>query len=232
MLLSTLVLSVQANPDKWWVSAVDPTGWPITIDRTVPVSTNWKCLHSEPVGAIGTIIHLIKWVDTNGDGQLSASDQIYFSDGSVWHVDKVMVTIHWTWKTPIPPGFDETESPATEPEDPDTPIEQELPPPVTTYWHMIYPDFCRPIHICSWTDSDGSGTFNPSDQFDMTFEDDGTGPWWAHLDAISTDLKLTMKSPHPQVPEFPWGLGVAMGLGLTVAVVYMIRKRRPVISSA
>ena len=233
MLLSSLVLSVQANPDQWWLSAVDPSGVPIIIDRTVPVTTNWKCLHSEPVGSIGTIIHLTQWVDTNGDGQLSASDQVYFSDGSVWHVDRVMVTIHFTWKEPFPP-IDPLDPPATDP-DPteDPPIEEDLPPPIGSKWHMIYPVFCLDFTITSWEDSDGGGTFNPSDQFDVEFDDPGIGgPWWAHLDAVSTDIKLTMKYPNPQVPEFPLGLGAAMGLGLTVAVAYMIRKRKPAISPA
>ena len=229
MLMIGLVLNVQATPDELWLS-VSPYH---IMDLTAPETTNWDCLYSIPTGKIGNIYHLVKWVDSNGDLRLSASDQIYFDDGSVWHVDEVMVTIHWTWKEPVPPDFDPAEPPATEPIDPTQPIEMELPPPVGSKWHMIYPIFCRPFTITSWTDNDGSETFNPSDQFDITFDDDGTGPWWAHLDAISTDIKITKKyPPPPQTPEFPLGLGVAMGLGLTVAVVYMIRKRRPTVSPA
>jgi hypothetical protein len=34
---------------------------------------------------------------------------------------------------------------------------------------MVYPDYCRTIEITSWIDSDSSGDFNPSDQFDYTY---------------------------------------------------------------
>lgn len=224
-----IVANVRAAPDVIYVSAVDPSGVPIIIDRTAPVTTDWL----EMYPTFGSPYHLAGWQDSNGDGLLSASDQIQFGDGSWWHVDRVMVTIHFTWKEPLPP-LDPTEPPATEP-DPteDPPIEENLPDPIGSKWHMVYPVFCKDFTITSWEDSDGDGTFNPSDQFDVEFDDPLIGgPWWAHLDAVSTDMRCTKKYPNGQVPEFPLGLGVALGLGFTIAVAYMVRKRRPVALAA
>lgn len=35
------------------------------------------------------------------------------------------------------------------------------------------------------------GTFSPGDEFDITFLDDGTGPWHAYVDDFATVLVLT-----------------------------------------
>lgn len=215
-----------------YLSAIDAAKYPTFIDLTAPISTQWHELYCE----YSQEWHLTSWEDSDLSGNLTASDQIDMTKltepgkGNIYwfHVERVTVTIHWTWKPPTPPGIDPTEPVSSEPEE--TMLYQEdLPPPISTQWHMIYPDFCRPFHISSWEDTDGSGTFTPSDQFDITFKDDGTGPWYAHLDAISTDIIITQKTNPNPIPEFP--LAATLELALAVTVAYIWLKRKPKITA-
>lgn len=223
ILALSFVPSLKAIVPQYHLSAIDPsTGTPIVIPKSAPISTTWHELYPD----YSRIWHLTSWEDSDGDGKLSASDQIDMTEeengGVKWfHVDWVSgyLTRHFTWKEPAPPGFDLTVPVSAEP-DPEGP-----PPsmaPIGSEWHMIYPQFCRTFEITSWEDTDGFGDFNPSDQFDITFTDDGTGPWWAHLDAVSTDLTLTEKAP--PVPEF--SLVEALGLGFLATTVFLWWKRK------
>lgn len=88
-----------------------------------------------------------------------------------------------------------------------------------TQWHQIYPpsDFSRGFKITSHEDTDGDGLIDPSEQFDLTYDDNGAVRW-AHLDAISTDIVVR---PKDGLPEFPFGLELGLGLGLAVAIIYV-----------
>jgi hypothetical protein len=83
-----------------------------------------------------------------------------------FHVDEVTITYHWTIKEGESGPLTEDIG-AAEPEVPthDPPSGS----PVGQFWHMVYPDYFRTIEITSWIDSDSSGDFNPSDQFDYTY---------------------------------------------------------------
>lgn len=226
MLALSFVPSLKAPvPVQRHLSAIDPsTGQPIVIDPWNPISTMWHELYPDH----STLWHLTSWEDSDSDGKLSISDTIDMTNegtGEVewFHVDWVSgyLTRHWTWKSPSPPGFDPAEPVSAEP-DPDGP-----PPganPVGTEWHTIYPQFCRPLTIVAWEDTDGGGDFNPSDQFAIIFSDDGTGPFWAHLDAESTDLAVT-STISPVIPEVPFG--TIMGLvSMCVAVAGFVAYKR------
>jgi hypothetical protein len=159
------------------------------------------------------------WTD-NGDGILSPSDQLTIEvNGEIrqYHVDQVTTTIHWTFKT-AGEGI-------ADPEDPATPPDYSV-DPTDSRWHQIYPDYCRAFTITGWTDQ-GSGTFDPSDQFQITYDDDGSVAN-AHLDAITTNILVSQKPGGP-VPEFPFGLTAMMALVAAMPLVYMWRTRRKVI---
>ncbi len=183
-----------------------------------PTGTNWH----EEYPTYSTPWTLTSWLD-NGDGYLSASDQIDMTTSAdpgwiYWyHVDAVTTTIHFTFKDPTGLGVAETEVP--------TPYETDLPDPTDSRWHMIYPTYCRGFTITSWTDNDGLGTFNPSDQFDFEFDDDPGVPVWAHLDKVTTDIIVSMKYKEGGVPEFPLGIGVLMSLVAMIPVIYVWRTR-------
>jgi len=69
--------------------------------------------------------------------------------------------------------------------------------PKCTTWHEITatPGYLsRKWHLCSWTDTDASGTLNAGDQIDMRRKCGNTpvGPWWNtreffHVDSVTTD---------------------------------------------
>jgi hypothetical protein len=185
-----------------YLSAQPPT----QIDLSAPLNTNWK----EYYPTLGTLYTIAGWTD-NGDSVLSASDQITMADASQWHVDQVMITIHWTYKDTY------TGAGAAEP----VPATTELPTdPTGTAWHEIHPTYCRTFIITGWTDN-GSPGFNPSDQFEITY-DDTAEVVQAHLDAVSTDILVSQKPGGP-VPEFPLGIGVVMALVPMIAIVYLWR---------
>jgi hypothetical protein len=184
-----------------------------------PIGTTWHELYP----TYSTTWLLSSWVD-NGDGYLSPSDQIDMNEPGwlVWfHVDQVTVTIHFTFKDP------DTGTGEAEPETPMT----EIPPatsPIDSRWHMVYPTYSRMFTITSWTDQDGGGNFDPSDQFDFRFDDQPVEEpdHWAHLDSVSTDIWVTEKSREPSgVPEFPLGIGLLMSLVALIPVIYVWRTK-------
>jgi hypothetical protein len=174
---------------------------------------------------------LTSWED-NGDGDLTASDQIDMiqtvGDEVGWkywfHVDVVTVTIHFTFKDP-----DTGEGAAEPPELTEAPEPWDL-NPIGSSWHMIYPDYCREFVITSWEDQlpgePGHGVFDPSDQFDFEYIDDPGVTHWAHLDDVTTDIFLSFKYKEPPEPEFPLGAAVEVGLIVAVAYIWWTRRRR------
>lgn len=161
------------------------------FDKKNPVSTIWHELW--PV--YSRLYHLSSWEDTDENGELNPSDQIELEPidptGPVewYHVGLVWGGLEFTWKEPAPPGFEATEPVYSDPEDFWCPTGN----PTGTQWHMIYPSWSRRFEITSWEDTNNDVIVNPSDQFDITFIDDGTGPWWAHIDAYTDTIYITRK---------------------------------------
>ena len=159
------------------------------------------------------------WID-NGDDTLSASDQLTIEVGGNIknvHVDQVTITIHWTFKT-TGEGLADPEDPSTIPDPPEF-------DPTDTRWHQIYPIYCRYFGISGWVDN-GDGYFSPSDQFTITYDDDGSVAQ-AHLEAITTNI-LVSEKPGGPVPEFPFGVTAMMALVAAMPLVYMWRTKRKV----
>ena len=165
------------------------------------------------------------WTD-NTDGDLTASDQIEMQNDATgetkeFHVDKVTITIHWTFKSPdVGEVKAEPESP---PEYPDWPIGD----PSGTIWHEIYPDYCRVFVITSWEDN-GDTVFGVSDQIDFEYFDDPGVTHWAHIDDVTTDILVSEKPP--PIPEFPLGLGLMMAIAPAIPIVYLWRTRKKVVA--
>lgn len=135
---------------------------PVLIDLTSPITTLWH----EEYPDYSKLWHLASWEDVSPDnpGVLGPSDQIDMTNETGWtywfHVDEVTITIHWTDK-------ESNETGAAEPEIPML----DMPPgsPIGTFWHMIYPEYCKWFEITSWEDTNEDGEFSPSDQFDYAF---------------------------------------------------------------
>lgn len=197
-----------------------------------PTSTDWHELY--PV--YSNEWHLTSWVD-NGDGDLSASDQIDMTQmvgpevGWIYwyHVDVVTTTIHWTFKTgPAYPDDLTTEEGAAE-----SPVYTTEPDwlhnPIGSTWHQVYPDYSREFVITSWEDNGGvAGVFDPSDQFDFEYIDDPGVTVWAHLDDVTTDIILSFKEKTGPTPEFPLGINLIMLLVPIIPLAYLWRLRRKV----
>ena len=194
------------------------------FDPTDPIGSTWHELYPHYCNTMT----LTSWED-NGDGVLSASDQIDMTndtDGWIywWHVDAVTTTIHFSYKTgPLPDGVPTGELGDAEPIEPRA-LEDPITEPIGTVWHMIYPDYCKEFVITSWQDN-GNGVFDESDQFDFEFFGEGT-IYWAHLDSVTTDLILSFKEKGPGVPEFPLGAAVEVGLIVAVAYIWWTRRRK------
>jgi hypothetical protein len=139
--------------------------------------------------------------------------------GHFWHVDAVTTTIHWTFKTE-----GEGVAEPTEVDYADVDVNPDY--PIGSTWHQIYPDYCRWFTITSWDDN-GDGVFSISDQFDFVYEDEPQTTYWAHLDAVTTDIILSYKGPD-DVPEFPLGLGLMIAMAPAIPIVYLWRLRRKV----
>lgn len=216
------IFSVQAQLPTLYLNAQDASGTPIQIQTTGdsdPTGTQWHEIY--PTFSI--VRTITGWID-NGDKHISPSDQVEFdSDGNWFHVKQVLTTIHWDWKSGWPDPTPDVES-ASETDH----LGDDLAGvPPSGNWHQIYPpsDFSRPFRITSHDDTNGDGLINPSEQFDMTY-DDVVPPEvrWAHLTGISTDIVV---GPKDGLPEFPFGLELGLGLGLAVAIIYVAWKRRP-----
>lgn len=225
-IFASTIFNVQASPGRHYLSAQIPgtgsPGIPTQIDLTQnPIGTEWHELYP----TYSNVWKLINYID-NGDNKLSASDQVEFEFDPQWyHVHEVLTTIHWTWKE----GWPGDPTPTVESASETDYLGDELPgvnPDPSVLWHQIYPpsDFSRYFRITSHEDANENGLIDPSEQFDITYEDDGEVRW-AHLDAISTDITVRGKD---QVPEFPFGLELGLGLGLAVAIIYVAWKRRPI----
>jgi len=179
---------------------------------------------------------LVTWMD-NGDGDLSASDQIVMENASGWtypyHVDAVTTTIHWTFKSPDT-GTADAEPDESFPER----LADIMKDPIGSYWHQIYPDYCRQFKITSWDDNSGepdtdpNGVFDASDQFDFIYEDDANTTHWAHLDKVTTDIIISQKGPPepPPVPEFPFGVVLMIAIAPAIPILYLWRSRKKVVA--
>ena len=197
------------------------------FDPKDPVDSSWHELYPNYCD----MWTMTGWTD-NADGTLSASDQISMTNATGWiypfHVDAVTVTIHWTFKEG-PEGPTTGELGDAEPVEPHQ-LEEPMGDPIGTVWHQIYPEYSREFVITSWIDNDGSGTFNPSDQFDFEYFEEGV-IYWAHLDSVSTDIILSQKGPPEKpVPEFPLGLGLMMAIAPAIPILYLWRIRKKVVA--
>jgi len=178
---------------SWW--HVERVSTDIIVTRK-PICTQWHeiwpdfCMRD---------FHLSSWED-NGDHKLSPSDQIDLTDkktGQVtwWHVKHVTITIVLTEKEvppPIEPMYMEFEGEY---------LEEILTRPVCTWWHEIWPVYCRYYHLSSWYDN-GDGWLSPSDQIDMT-DEKGIVHWY-HVDDVTIDIWIEPKPPCPMPPRVEW----------------------------
>jgi len=207
-------------PPQFYMSGPPAVNFkPATI--TDPIGTAWHELYPN---------YCHNWdltsFNDNGDGYLSASDQIDMMNETGWtywfHVDIVTVTIHWTFKEG-PEGPETGELGVAEPAEL---TEYTIENPIGTAWHQIYPVYCKDFVITSWIDNDDSGTFNPSDQFDFEYLGEGVTNW-AHLDEVTTDMTLSQKGePEGPTPEFPLGLEIMMMIAAAMPIVYIWRTRK------
>ncbi len=189
-----------------------------------PTGTSWHELYPD----YSKMWQVTDWEDNpegTPDGTLSVSDQIAMTNATGWtfffHVDVVTTTIHWVFK----PGLSDPGA-----AEPYMPVEDPIPNPISTYWHQIYPDYCRWFVINSWTDTDESGTFTPSDQFDFEYLDEPGVTYDAHLEDVTTDIIVSQKPRDPEGPiaEFPLGLGMIMMIAPLIPIVYLLRIRKKV----
>jgi hypothetical protein len=61
--------------------------------------------------------------------------------------------------------------------------------PVSTWWHELYPYFCRNWHLTSWEDTDGNCLLGYCDQIDMTNEEGWVE--WFHVENLTVTIQLT-----------------------------------------
>jgi len=146
------------------------------FDRMRPLDTWWHELYP----GFSSIWQLTSWSD-NGNCLLDYCDQIGMIDeiGIVhwFHVEEVTVTIQVTsYNTGITHYFEFRDG-----------IDKFNPAiPIGTYWHEVYPEFCKIWQLTSWEDS---YMLSPSDQIDMM--DITERVQWYHVDQITVTLTVT-----------------------------------------
>lgn len=138
---------------------------------------------------------LTSWVDTDLSRNLTASDQIDFTNMEtgerIWyHLDRVTWTIFITdvkVPPPQPQLYAELEY-----------LPKETPPPigdpVCTDWHVVYPpeSYCRRFHVWSWYDN-GDGVLSYCDEIDVEYRDEPGLIYYYHVEEVVMDLILTKK---------------------------------------
>ena len=198
------------EPSATYVSNKDPS-----LDLMNPLGSTWHELWPNYCNTMT----LTSWED-NGDQVLSASDQLYMWNLTddwiyIWHVDSLTVTIHWTFKDGPFIGEPGEAEPAYTRDDLDYGGD-----PIGTGWHQIYPEFNRSFRIISWIDqAPENGIFDPSDQFDFVYEDDGT-VYNAHLEEITIDIIISQKE-EPWIPVAEFLLGPAFEILFIPAIIYI-----------
>jgi outer membrane protein assembly factor BamB len=161
------------------------------FDPSNPIGSEWHELYPQYCN----YYILTSWVDTDGSGSLTPSDQIDFTNmetgEKIWyHLDRLTWTIFITdIEAPPPPLqlYAELEYPP-----------KQTPPPVTnpigTDWHMVYPpeSYCRRFHVESWYDN-GDGVLSYCDTIDGEYMDQPGLYYYYHVEEVAMDLILTKK---------------------------------------
>jgi len=186
--------NLETGEVTWW--HVERVSTDIIVTRK-PVCTQWHEIYPD---FCMRDFHLSSWED-NGDHQLSPSDQIDLTNkktGEVtwWHVTSVTITIVLTEKEvplPVKPTYMEFRGEY---------LEEILTHPVCTWWHEIWPVYCRYYHLSSWYDENVDGWLSPSDQIDMT-DEKGIVHWY-HVDDVTIDIWIEPKPPCPMPPRVEW----------------------------
>jgi hypothetical protein len=143
-----------------------------------PVCTYWHEIYPE----FCNWYHLLE-VEDNGDQVLSYCDNIWLVDirtgeGGWYHVEGITT--------------DMVVSPKPRPPDP-------IPNPVCTYWHEIYPEFCKWHHLSDWDDNT-DGVLSPCDSIELTDLATQEADWF-HVDEVTLTIWVTKWTGQPLVPE-------------------------------
>jgi hypothetical protein len=88
----------------------------------------------------------------------------------------------------------------------DPPVLIDLSKPICTYWHELWPYYCKHhYHLNSWKDN-GDDMLSPSDQIDMIERETGEKSWW-HVDDVTVTIWLTSidQEYEPMYIEFDLG---------------------------
>jgi hypothetical protein len=210
------------------------------FNLTEPVDTQWHELW--PIFC--REYHLSSWNDTSGDGVLSYCDQIDMyqkPDGEVrwYHVESVTITLFLTPSEMVfvENGLDSPQSPLQGARKPMY-IELEggfnstiLMNPICTYWHEIYPKFCKRYHLSSWDDTNFNNELDFCDMIDLTDEANGAPTFW-HVEDVAIDI-VVCRQPPPVGGEAypvskasllaPW---IATGLVMAGGTSWFVLRRR------
>ncbi len=74
-------------------------------------------------------------------------------------------------------------------------LREKIMDPRCTWWHEIYPDYCKWYHLTSWeeeVEDPYSDMLSPCDQIDMTDEETGNKTWY-HVDRMTIALNVTLE---------------------------------------
>jgi len=126
----------------------------------------------------------------NGDGIVSACDNIVEDSGLTWHIESVTTTYFFS---PVAGGGQTAAEPSQPTPDPS---------PVCETWHVVYsgnPAFshCQSMHIDGWEDLNQNGTLDACDNIQIA------GAWY-HIDKVGCDVTVT-GDPGTPTKHSSWG---------------------------
>jgi len=169
----TLVLSrPYPEPTQWMF--VELKAPPIWTPYQTPVCTLWHEVN--PI--YSNVYHCVNWTD-NGSGRVDKCDFVNMTNTQTqvttqWHVEGVYNDIILRWK---------------------------MMNPICTWWHEIYPNYCRWRHITSWESYPDQycDRLSPMDQIDMV-DEQGVKTWY-FVDRVTVTLNVTYLE-HGEVPKW------------------------------
>ncbi len=145
-------------------------------DYQSPIETIWYELYPE----FDTEWLLTSWRD-NGDEKLSVCDTIDFNyDTTVYY------HVEWIGPTIVTDPTYDTFTVYLDYIGYDNPDNEPMTDVVGTYWHMVYPIFCKTWYAVQWIDN-GSGYLDSCDY--ILFQDMENGSFeWFHIRDVQTDM--------------------------------------------
>jgi hypothetical protein len=138
------------------------------------------------------LFHIIDWID-NGDGEFGYCDYVMMDDSSLYHVERVTVTLYLTGPGEMYLEFEG---------DYLLFLSDLIHLPISTIWHEVYPVYCNWFHILDWIDTgEPFGELSFCDYILLEPIDPAGPPEEWHVELVKTDIIVTKCPDFGDAPD-------------------------------